>query len=166
SYTASSNDIRLDFRYKNHGQFSHAANNVWIRGDDTKPWISVYDLVANQADNDGTYKLSSSIELSDLLAANTQDFSTSFQVKWGQWGQLLTADNSGGAGYTFDDFHLYEVTDDIQMISVDTPLVISCALSATTPVKVTVRNSANTTINNIPVKFSIDGGAPVVENIS
>ena len=80
--------------------------------------------------------------MSDLLAANTQDFSTSFQVKWGQWGQLLTADNSGGAGYTFDDFHLYEVTDDIQMISVDTPLVISCALSATTPVKVTVRNSA------------------------
>jgi hypothetical protein len=165
-YDAAADDVRLDFRFKNHGQLSHAANKVWIRGDDMQPWIEAYDLFANQNDPDGSFKLSSSIELSDLLAANSQNFSSSFQVRWGQWGQILTADNTGGAGYTFDDVHLYLVTDDIQMLSIDTPVVASCALNSATPVKVTVRNSANSAINNIPVKFSVDGGAPVSETIS
>ncbi|MEI9913286.1 MAG: hypothetical protein WDO71_28760 [Bacteroidota bacterium] len=89
-------DIRLDFVYKNHGQGPDNANKVWIRGDDTKPWIEVYDLYANQLDF-GLYKKSTSIELSDILTANTQDFSTSFQVRFGQQGFILTSDDNGGA---------------------------------------------------------------------
>ncbi len=53
----------LDFRYKNHGELQNSANKVWIRGNDAQPWIKVYDLYANQNDPDGTYKLSSSIEI-------------------------------------------------------------------------------------------------------
>jgi hypothetical protein len=162
---AATDDIRLDFRYKNHGQLPNAANKVWVRGNDTQPWIPAYDLYANQNDADGTYKLSSSIELGDLLSAFAQNFSGSFQVRWGQWGQLLTADNDGGAGYSFDDVRLYKVFDDIQMISIDTPISVSCALTSATPVKITVRNSANTLLNNIPVSLSVDGGTPVVEII-
>jgi hypothetical protein len=158
-------DIRLDFVYKNHVQGPDGANKVWIRGDDTKPWIQVYDLYANQLDP-GLYKKSSSIEISDILAANAQDFSTSFQVRFGQQGYILTADDNGGAGYTFDDIHLYKVDNDIQMVSLDTPVVASCGLGNNVPVRVTVRNSADTTINNIPVKFSVDGGAAVSETIS
>lgn len=159
-------DIRLDFVYKNHGQFiPNNANKVWIRGDDQKPWVEVYDLYANQADV-GLYKKSTSIELSDVLAANSQDFSTSFQVRFGQWGQILTADNFGGAGYTFDDIHLYKVDNDLQMVGIDTPVVASCGLNATTPVRIAIRNTADTTISNIPVSFSIDGGAPVNEVIA
>jgi Subtilase family/Secretion system C-terminal sorting domain len=164
-FDAATDDIRLDFRYKNHGQLPNAANNVWIRGNDTQPWIKAFDLYANQNDADGTYKLSSSIELGDLLLASTQNFSGSFQVRWGQWGQLLTADNDGGAGYSFDDVRLYKVFDDIQLISIDTPISVSCALTSATPVKITVRNSANTLLSNIPVSLSVDGGAPVVEII-
>jgi hypothetical protein len=158
-------DIRLDFYYKNHNQLPDGANRVWIRGDDTKPWIQVYDLHPNQADP-GFYKKSESIQLSDILAANSQDFSTSFQVRFGQHGYLLTADNEGGAGYTFDNIHLYKVDNDIQMMSLDTPVVASCALGSAVPVRVTVRNNADTTVNNIPVKFSIDGGTEVSEIIS
>jgi hypothetical protein len=157
-------DIRLDFVYKNHGQGPDNANKVWIRGDDQKPWIQVYDLYANQVDP-GSFKKSSSIELSDILAANSQDFSTSFQVRFGQWGQILAADNDGGAGYTFDDIHLYKVDNDIQMVSLDTPVVASCALGNAVPVRVTVRNSADTTVNKIPVKFTIDGGAVIIDTI-
>lgn len=166
AYDTATDDIRLDFRYKNHGQVNNAANKVWMRGNDQNSWQQVYDLYANQNDADGTYKLSSSIEITDTLAVHLQNFSTSFQIRWGQWGQILAADNEGGAGYTFDDIHLYKVTDDIQMISIDTPIVSSCGLSTTTPVKVTVRNSANTTVNNIPVTFKINSGTPVTEIIS
>jgi len=167
-YNASSSDIRLEFRYKNHGQVSNAANRVWIRGNDTQPWVQVYDLYANQHDADGTYKLSSSIQLSDSLLAYTQNFSSSFQVRWGQWGQLLAADNNSGAGYSFDDIRIYSVTDDIQLVSIDTPIVSSCNLSATTPVKVTVRNNSNAAIPASPgidVRFRVNGGAWVTENM-
>ena len=157
-------DIRLDFVYKNHGQGPDNANKVWIRGDDQKPWIEVYDLYDNQLDL-GLYKKSTSIELSDILTANSQDFSASFQVRFGQFGHILTADNDGGEGYTFDDIHLYKVDNDIQVVSLDTPVVASCALTNAVPVRVTVRNTADTTINNIPVKYTIDGGAVTIDTI-
>ena len=165
AYDINTDDIRLDFLYKHHGQLSNPANQLWVRGDDQKPWIPAYDLYANQ-DDPGIYKKSSSIELSDLLAANSQVFSSSFQARWGQWGQIIAADNEAGAGYTFDDIHLYRVADDIQMIRIDTPITSSCGLGAAVPVMITVRNSANTTINNIPVKFRVDGGAITTETIA
>ncbi len=104
--------------------------------------------------------------MSDLLAANSQVFSSSFQARWGQWGQIIAADNEAGAGYTFDDIHLYRVADDIQMIRIDTPITSSCGLGAAVPVMITVRNSANTTISNIPVKFRVDGGTIITETIA
>jgi hypothetical protein len=164
TYNEATDDIRLDFYYNNHGQPSSSENEVWIRGNETSSWISAYDLYANQTDQ-GTYKKTSSIEISDLLASAGQNFSSSFQIKWGQFGYLPAADIANAGGYTFDDIHLYKVTNDIQMISIDTPIVNSCALNNTTPVKVSVRNSANTAISNIPVKLRIDGGSVISETI-
>ena len=164
TYNAATNDIRLDFQYKNHGQSPNANNKVWVRGDDLQPWISVYDLYNNQNDP-VNYKLSSSLEVSDFLATNSQNFTSSFQIRWGQWGQIQAGDNETGNGYTFDDIRLYEVFNDLQMISIDTPVTASCVLNANTPVKVTVRNSANSTINNIPVQFRVDGGSIISEII-
>jgi hypothetical protein len=164
-YNAGTDDIRLDFYYNNHGQPANAANKVWIRGSETSPWISAYDLFANQNDP-GIYKKTLSIELSDLLVSAGQSFTPSFQIRWGEYGYLPAADKENAGGYTFDDIHLYKVIDDIQMISIDTPIVSSCGLNATTLVKVSVRNSANTTISSIPVKFRIDGGSTTSETIT
>jgi len=158
-------DIRLDFMYKNHGQEPGNANKVWIRGDDQKPWIEVYDLYDSELDP-GKFKKSGSIELSDILAANSQDFSTSFQVRFGQFGTILAADDDGGEGYTFDDIHLYKVDNDIQAVSLDSPIVYSCALTNATRIRITIRNSADTTVNTIPVKFSIDGGPVSIDTIA
>lgn len=161
-YDAAMDDIRLDFMFKQHGQRANAADKVWIRGNDSQPWIQAYDLFANQPDA-GIYKRSASLELSDLLVGHGQLFSPSFQVRWGQWGQLLTSDNQAGSGYTFDDIRLYRVSNDIQMVSIDTPIVAGCGLGNTVPVRITLRNSANTSIANIPVKFNVDEGAVVSE---
>ncbi len=168
TYNAATDDIRLDFRYKNHGQGNDAPNKVWVRGSDMGSWVQAYDLYANQNPVDGTYKLSSSIKVSDLLTANSQNFSTSFQVRWGEYGQIMAADNDGGAGYTFDDIRLYKVTDDMQMVSIDTPIVNSCGLSVNTPVRITVHNSSNTAapaVPGVPIRFRINGGAWTTENI-
>ena len=165
AYNVSTNDIRLDFQYNNHGQQTHPNNKVWIRGNDASPWIEAYDLDDNQADP-GIYKKAISIEVADLLAANAQSFSTSFQVRWGQWGRLPATDKEHAAGYSFDDIRLYEVFNDVQMISIDTPVLASCGLTNAVPVKVSVRNSANTTINNIPVKYRINNGNWITETIA
>ena len=114
------------------------------------------------------FKRSSSIELSNILAAAlpVQSFSSSLQVRWGQWGQSLTADNETAAGYTFDDIRLYKVFNDLQMISIDTPVVSSCGLGNAVPVKVTVRNSFTSAISTIPVKMQVDGGSVITETIA
>src|SRR5690606_35018850 len=113
-------DIRLDFTYKHHGQLNHSANRVWIRGSDTDPWIEVHDLYANQGEA-GEVVQSPSLQVSDLLNAASQDFSSSFQVRFGQFGQYITADHESGSGYTIDDLHLYLVENDLEMVSIDTP---------------------------------------------
>jgi hypothetical protein len=165
NYNVNTDDIRLDFYYNNHGQPASAANQVWVRGSETSPWVFAYNLYANQNDP-GIYKQTSSIELSHLLLSAGQSLTPSFQIRWGEACYLPAADLEDAGGYTFDDIHLYKVTNDIQMISIDTPKVNSCALNGTTPVKITVRNSVNSTISNIPVKFQVDGGTVVSETIS
>jgi hypothetical protein len=164
AYDGNMQDLRLDFQYLQHGQQPHPANRVWVRGNDQLPWLQVYDLESNQPDA-GLFKRSESLEISDLLIANGQQFTSSFQVKWGQWGQYIAADPSSAAGYSFDDIRLYMVSNDIQMIAVDTPVLASCGLDAQTPVRVRVRNSANSPIANIPVSYRVDGGTVQTEVI-
>lgn len=166
TFNTATDDIRIDFRYKNHGQKANAADKVWIRGSDTDPWVEVYDLFANQNPADGSYKLAGSIEVSDSLAAHSQSFSTSFQVRWGQWGEYIAADNESAAGYTFDDIRIYRAVDDIQMISIDTPYTVACGLNTTVPVKITVRNTSNAAVNNIPVVLKVDGTVIATETIA
>lgn len=158
-------DVRLDFMYKHHGQQSNAANQVWIRGNDQQPWLPVYDLYGNQADP-GDFRRSASIEVSDLLTQAGQSFTSSFQVRWGQWGQMLAADNKSAAGYTFDDIRLYRVVNDLQLISIDTPIVASCGLGTAVPVRITLRNSANQAITSVPVRYQIDNQAVVTEIVN
>jgi hypothetical protein len=162
---ANTRDMRLDFQFKQHGDsVVHADNRVWIRGDDTQPWVLVYNLNSNGNDP-GLFKKTPSIELSDFLVAAGQNFSTSFQVRWGQFGIVRITDNDGFQGHNFDDIRLYEAIDDIQLIRIDTPIVNSCGLNATVPVRVTVRNASPNPISNIPITLIVDGGAPVIENI-
>jgi hypothetical protein len=164
-YDTTTDNIRLDFMYKHHGQVSHPANKVWMRGDDLKPWVEVYDLYANQADA-GLFRRSASIELDFELAAALQNFSSSLQVRWGQWGQLNATTDEEGAGYTFDDIRLYRVANDLQLISIDSPTIASCGLDNTVPIRITIRNSAGSLITAIPVTFQVDGNAPVTETIT
>ncbi len=164
NYNALTKDLRLDFQYNNHGQLPHQDNKVWIRGSDKQPWIEVYDLNTNE--EVGVYKRSSSIELSDWLTLKAQNFSSSFQVRWGQFGQTQATDKETAAGYSFDDIRLYQVFNDLQMIRIDSPVSASCGLSSATAITITVRNSATTALQNVPVKYRVDKGPWVQEIIN
>jgi hypothetical protein len=163
AYDTLTSDVRLDFQYLNHDQFLSTDNAVWIRGSETDPWVSAYSL--NDQYIAGQYAKTSSIELSDILAASGQNFSKSFQVRWGQYGQLPATDRMFGNGFTFDDIRLYKVVNDLQLKSIDAPFSSSCGLTNATAIKVSIRNSATTAIVNIPVRYKINGGPWVTEII-
>ncbi len=166
SFIAGTDELRFDFRFKNHyQQDSLNTNKVWIRGSDLDNWIEMYDLFTNQNNADGSYKLSASLEIADSLAAHGQVFSSSFQVRWVQWGEFMAADDVSGAGYSFDDFRIYKAIDDIQLLSIDTPMAITCNLSSAVPVKISVRNTTATIQNNIPVVLRVDGSIVATETI-
>lgn len=164
NYNVNTNDIRLDFQFNNHGQLAHNNNKLWIRGNDLQPWVEAYDLDDNQNDP-GIYKKTVSIEVADLLAANGQSFSTSLQLRWGQWGQLPATEKEHAAGYSFDDIRIYEVFNDLQMLSIDEPIKASCGLTNNSIIKVSVRNSANAAITNIPVRYRVNNGTWITETI-
>jgi hypothetical protein len=157
-------DMRLDFQFKSHGDSVVNANNkVWIRGDDTKPWVEAFTLSSNR-NEPGIFKRTPSIEMSDILIAASQNFSSSFQVRFGQFGIVRINDNEGYQGHNFDDIRIYEVVDDIQLKSIDEPNTSGCGLT-NLPVKITIRNASSNSIINIPVRMVIDGGTPVIETI-
>ena len=157
-------DMRLDFQFKSHGDSVVNANNkIWIRGDDTQPWVEAFTLSSN-GNVPGVFKRTPSIEMSNLLIAATQNFSSSFQVRFGQFGIVRINDNDSFQGHNFDDIRIYEAIDDVQMISIDEP-TNNCGLT-NAPIKVTIRNASVNPINNIPVRIVVDGGTPVIEFIT
>jgi hypothetical protein len=161
-YDVNSNDIRLDFKGRNGYTFKNADNIMWARGSDNDAWVRVYEYenIGRSSPN-----LSPSIEIADSLKANGQNFSSSFQVKWSLPAKGAVSTRTVGAGLIIDDIQLYEAFNDLQIISIDTPVNLSCGLSGAVPLKITVRNSSNNPLTNIPVRYSIDGGAWVSEII-
>ncbi len=158
-------DMRLDFQFKSHGDsVVNAINKIWIRGDDTKPWLEAFTLSSN-GNEPGIFKRTPSIEMSDLLIAASQNFSSSFQVRFGQFGIVRINDNDGFQGHNFDDIRIYEAIDDIQLLSIDEPRNNSCGLTNTTALKVTIRNASVNSVSNIPIRIVVDGGTPVIEII-
>jgi hypothetical protein len=165
NYDIADHDVRLNFSYKNHGQKTHANNKVWIRGKDTDPWIEAYDLFANQKLAQDGYKTSPGIEVSNLLAANEKELTSSFQVRWGQWGRAIAADEVSGAGYSFDDIEIYAVTDDVQILGFVAPVAESCGLGNQESITVKVRNSSAQALTKIPVAYKLSDGTIVSDTI-
>ena len=162
AYRTNVNDIRLSFRSRN-GSGITPGTRVWVRGNDTQPWMEIYDY---RAIIPGSNRLSPSLEIADTLKKYGQDFSSSFQIKWSFRPRGRATDNMSGYGLFMDDINLYEAISDMQMLSIDSPVNISCGLSGNVPLKVQIRNSSNSTLFSVPVKYSVNGGPWVTETIA
>ncbi|GGC07530.1 S8 family serine peptidase [Dyadobacter sediminis] len=165
AYDVASKDIRVSFRYKNHGQKEGIGNKVWIRGKETDPWIEAFDLFENQNLPENGYKMAPAIEVSNLLLDNNKFLTSGFQVRFGQNGNTIAADYTSGAGYTFDDISIFTVTDDIQVLALITPLAENCGSGTQEPITVQVKNSSSGDITNIPVFYQLNNGAVISEVI-
>jgi hypothetical protein len=114
---------------------------------------------------EGQYRKTSSIPLSKLLVASGQNFSSSFGIRWGQWGQWQTTDKQNAAGYTIDNLRLYQVQNDLQLVRIEAPGTNSCGLAADGKITVSIRNNSSNGITGVPVRYRINGGTFVSETI-
>lgn len=170
-YDTASDQLRLDFFYKNSGQTNLPGNKVWLRGSDTSNWILAYDLYANEG-APGDYVKSKSIAINDLLSSATpkQNVSSSFQVKFGEEG-LASAnapypDDDLDNGYTFDDIKISKAVNDVAAVKIVSPSASGCALTDHTAITMEVKNYSNATINNVQVGYKINNNAAVIESIA
>ncbi|MBI3720348.1 MAG: S8 family serine peptidase [Sphingobacteriales bacterium] len=172
TYTASTG-LRLTLYYRDHQQVTTGSNNfIWIRGDDTKPWIQAYNL--NQTDiTDGSYIYIRYINVSQLLSNAGQTVSSSFQIRFGEQG-ITSANNSSYAanaedvddGYTFDDVTLSIASNDVAMEQITYPARFNCGLTNATSITVSITNTSAAGLNNVPVSYRINGGSIITETIA
>lgn len=161
NYIATTN-LRLDFRYKNHGQLKQPPAGVWARGNESLPWVQIYDF-SNNDDEPGSTR-----QISYILNQLGQPVSSSFQLKFEQKGTASANNGDYNSetpdrddGMTFDDIHIAEATNDLRMAQVVAPQTLSCTASGTTAVTVKVENTSGVLFNNVPVFYRIDNG-PVI----
>ena len=102
-------------------------------------------------------------------ASPAQAVSSTFQVKLGQEGN--TSANSVNPlvdiddGYTFDNLKLSQAINDVAVLDINSPGKGGCALTASNPVSIKIKNYNNAVLNNLQVSYQINGGAVVTENI-
>lgn len=159
NYNVNSNNLRVDFNFINT-HFPLPGNDLWVRGADNLPWIKVYDVPRPP---DTLFRKSISIPIADSLAAHGQNFSGSFQMRWGH--SSLFQSLIKRRTYIIDDIRLYETVNDAQLLRIDTPAAMSCDITGNVPVKVRVHNSHFFPLTNVPVKYSVNNGEWIEEII-
>ena len=164
-----SGQLRFDFYYKNHGQAYNAGNKIWIRGSENDNWLMAYDLYTNQAES-GQWK-HGLFNINEVLdsALPAQIITNTFQIKIGEEGNTSAntpdplTDNDDG--YTFDDLHLNQVFNDLELKTINLPDKSGCGLTATNPITINIKNHNNTDLKSIKVNYQINGGTIVTEII-
>jgi hypothetical protein len=167
-YQTQNDNIRLSFFYKIHGIFqdTHTLNKVWVRGSDQDNWIELFSLGAGANGMSGIWQSVSGLNLSKTLSDSDQQFSSSTQIRFGQYGLYSMADNENFAGYSFDDVSLLIAQNDIRMLDITSPVPENCGTGAQMQVTARVVNNMPGTVNDIHVRYRINGGPWVNDKIN
>lgn len=165
-YNVNADEVRLEFDYLVHGvpKFK-PGNEVMVRGVDTKNFEPVYSYKMNSIDI-GVVNNSGSISLSDALIGKQDNFSAATQVQFGQNDTSLIGGRHYGNGVTIDNFRLYTVQNDVQLLAVVAPERYACGITGTLPLTVKLRNGVIQGQNNVTISYRLDNGAVVSEQVA
>jgi hypothetical protein len=163
SYTTS-NNVVLSFAYLHTGEEKNNNDSVWVRGSDVSAWIPIYDLWGNRAAA-GTYKSVSGINISQTLTNAGQNFTGSFQLRFGQEDNSTQRTANDSDGVVFDDILLEDLTNDVQLVSSAAP-VGGCGLGTASDVSVLIKNNGLSAVSNFPVSYRINGGSIITETFT
>jgi hypothetical protein len=165
AYDTASTEARVEFDYRLHGKLDNAnGNEVWVRGSDAQPWISIYR--ADTAAVPGVIINTGSLSITHALHQAGQQFTSSFGVRIGQRDTSCIAAVDYGNGLTLDNFRLYSVKNDVQLLAISSPQKANCALLATEPLVVSIYNSDNLPQQNVQLFYKLDNGSVVQNTLS
>lgn len=160
AYNTSVDEVRFELDYKFHGQPKFlSGNDIYVRGNDTQQWIPIFTFDTSLVE--GAVANTTSLSITNALANAGQNFSTSTQIRIGQHDTSAIAANDYGNGLTIDNFKLYTVTNDVQLLSVETPQKESCSLTNNEPLTVKIYNSDNLPQQNISLNYRLNNGVTV-----
>lgn len=151
-YHVQNDEIRLAFRFRRYSTNSSYGDGVYIRGKDTDPWILADDY------ENGPYTpvdkgfVRATIDVSNLLKRNSQDFSPSFQVMWRQ----RVYRQAQARGYTIDDIQIFKAQSDAELVRIVPPTLAICS-SSSQELSVIVRNNGASDLSQVPLKVTVDG---------
>lgn len=166
TYNANNEEVRYEFDYILHGYTPEDESNaVYVRGTDAQSWIRLMSYDQYIA---GTGKIgkSGSLSITDALQRASQNFSTSTQVKFLQNDVSLISKRNFGRGVTIDNVKIYTVQNDIQLLSIVSPIVSECGLVGAQPLTVRVRNGVNQSLSNVQLFYQLDNGNVISETLA
>jgi uncharacterized repeat protein (TIGR01451 family)/MYXO-CTERM domain-containing protein len=156
NYDATLDAVVLDFSLMHHGEENHANDRVWVRGNNTAPWLEIANIFTLKGST-GQYVDIVDLNVSGLLVANSQNFSTTFQVRLGQEDDFPSTSLTASDGFTFDDIRLRHVlNDDVGVSAIVAPSNFACG-ELMQDVVITVTNFGAVTKSNIPVMVDVAG---------
>lgn len=156
-------EVRVEFDYIIHGMPKYVDSNVvYARGTDANEWHPFYMFDFSMI-KPGKVMNSGSLSLTDLLQKYNESFTTATQVKFVQNDTSLISERSYGSGMTLDNFKVYTVENDVQLLSVVSPSSIECGLSGEQRLTVKLRNGVNHQLNNVMLCYRLDSGNIVTE---
>jgi hypothetical protein len=159
-----SDEVRTDFDYIVHGNPKYYdGNEVWVRGNDQAPWVSVYHYDTTGI---GTVHSSGSLSLTQALKSAGQNFSSSTQIRYGQKDTALVGARDFGNGTTLDNVRLYILQQDVQLLGLLLPEKALCGAGQDVPVMIRVFNSVSQAQSNTQVSYQLDNGPVVTETIA
>lgn len=100
------NTITLDYSFMDHNDDPHGDDKVSVRGSSSDSWIIIEDWNTISGGNDGVYINRLGINISSILAGNGQNYSSTFQLRFGQEDDFPALSTTSLDGVTFDDIAL------------------------------------------------------------
>lgn len=153
--------FELDYLTQDIPFFGNNGNRIYVRGNDSDPWIqiSAYNTPAGVVYNTG------SISLRDVFRTAGQNFSSSTQFRLGQYDVSLISNQTTGTGMTFDNFKIYAIKGDVILVSVDSVTNYNCGLNNNIPLNVSVANGVDDTVYNVEISYQLNNGPVITEII-
>lgn len=162
----SNNGLRLDFKFKNHGQRNLPTASVWMRGKDDQPWIQVYNIMGNQTELGEVNQ--AWVNIYETLINAGQPITSSFQIRFDQSG--FTSSNNGSYigdiadyddGIAFDDVRISSASNDLALTQIIGPSAFLCNAGNNAAISIRVKNLTGNVYNNVPVFYRVDNGTAV-----
>jgi len=159
AYAVADNKLLFGFDYKDIGDEDDAADKVFVRGSEDDPWITVYDW----NNNDSYSTFTASVNISDSLQVNGQEFSSSTQIRFGQSDNLSLTNSDG---LVIDNISLIEMNrDDVGVLS--SPITIqSGSFSNAENLSVEIYNYGYDPQQGFEIFYQIDNGPLVQESVT